>query len=487
MSQSNDLSLDELLADAAWVRRLAAALVSEPADAEDVAQLTFVAAIERPPARTGEQRRWLAAVARNVARMMGRGAARRMRREVLAEADSVAPSPEALVERAQLQRQLATLLTELEEPYRTTVLLCYFEELSPFEIARRLGIPAATVRSRLKRGLDHLRARLDRLHASRRAGWLLPMSGLGRASHARHLSLPMKGMVIMANKTAIAAGVGALVAATALVGVNEARVLVAQHHAHSEQTLENSKTQPTQVRFATSVAAIAAHLPPPAAGATREELLERDAEQRAEIVRLRAEVAALRGPQPFDMPPAWKSGEDYFKPSKDELLQMAKGCQVRFDAPELTVPAATMRDGLAAEAGVSDEERQQYNRVLAEFTQTRLAQLRSIYVEVTGDKSGADTLSPDAMMNEIRLKVPEAAAQEAYWKVSHERAGLLPASTDASSASAFERWLRLQENAGDAFETALGATLGADRAHALRTEEGSWGARMMLGSCPKGR
>jgi hypothetical protein len=263
--------------------------------------------------------------------------------------------------------------------------------------------------------------------------------------------------------------------------------MVAQHHAHSEQAAESSNTQSTQARFATSVAAIAAHLPPPADGATREELLKRDAEQRAEIVRLRAEVAALRRPDPLNMPTAWKYGEDFFKPSKDELLQMAKDCRVRFDAPELTVPAATMRDELAVEAGASDEERQQYNRVLAELTQKRIAQLRSIYIEVTGDQSGADTLSPDAMMNEIRLKVPEATAQEAYWKVSHERAGLLPASTDTSSASAFERWLRLQQGAGDAFETALAAALGGDRAHALRTEEGSWGIRMTLGGCPKGR
>ena len=169
------------------------------------------------------------------------------------------------------------------------------------------------------------------------------------------------------------------------------------------------------------------------------------------------------------------------------MLQLAKDCQVRFDGPELTVPTPAMRDEFAVEAGVSDEERQQYNRVLAEFTQNRIAQLRSSYIEITGDRSGADTLTPAAMMNEISLKVPEAAAQEAYWKVSHERAGLVPAPTDTSGESAFERWLRLQQNAGDAFETALATTLGADRAHALRTKEGSWGRRMILGSCPKGR
>ena len=291
----------------------------------------------------------------------------------------------------------------------------------------------------------------------------------------------------MANKTAIAAGVGALVATTALVGVYEGRVMLAEHHAHREQAAEASKTQGAQSRLASSVAAIAARLPPPADGATREELLKRDAEQRAEIVRLRAELNWLQQPDPFNMPTGWKHGEDFIKPPKDELVQMAKDCRVRWDSPELAVPPAKMRDEFALEAGVSDDERREFDRVAAEFTQSMLAQVRTLYVEVTGDKGGADSLTAEAMMNEIRLKVPEATAQEAYWKLSHERAGLVPASTDTSSASAFERYLRLQQNAGNGFENALAATLGADRAHALRTEEGSWGMRIVLGGCPKGR
>ncbi|HEX4461263.1 MAG TPA: sigma factor, partial [Polyangia bacterium] len=107
MSRSNPTSLAELLADGAWVRRVAAALVREPADADDVAQLTWVAALERPPAAAPDDdaRPWLATVARNIARMMGRGAARRQRREEVASSvpSGSVPSPEALVERAQLQ------------------------------------------------------------------------------------------------------------------------------------------------------------------------------------------------------------------------------------------------------------------------------------------------------------------------------------------------------------------------------------------------
>ena len=176
-------NVDELLADIAWVRRLATALVSDSADAEDVAQLAFVAAIETPPATPGKLRPWLLVVTRNIARMAGRTNRRRRERESSTVSEAV-PSPETLAERAELQRKLATYLTELAEPYRSTILLRYFEDLDPSEIARRLGIPAGTVRWRLKYGLDELRARLDDAHRARRKAWLVPMSGFLRLSRS---------------------------------------------------------------------------------------------------------------------------------------------------------------------------------------------------------------------------------------------------------------------------------------------------------------
>jgi hypothetical protein len=52
-------------------------------------------------------------------------------------------------------------VAELEEPYRTTLILRFYDGLAPTEIARHLGVPASTVRVRLKRGLDRLRVRLE--------------------------------------------------------------------------------------------------------------------------------------------------------------------------------------------------------------------------------------------------------------------------------------------------------------------------------------
>ena len=49
-------------------------------------------------------------------------------------------------------------MRELDEPYRTTLLLRYGEMLSSVEIARRQQVPAGTVRWRLKSAVDRLRA-----------------------------------------------------------------------------------------------------------------------------------------------------------------------------------------------------------------------------------------------------------------------------------------------------------------------------------------
>ncbi len=57
-------------------------------------------------------------------------------------------------------QQVVQAVNRLAEPYRTTILLRYFQELPPHQIAKRLGVPGGTVRSRLKRGIEQLRIEL---------------------------------------------------------------------------------------------------------------------------------------------------------------------------------------------------------------------------------------------------------------------------------------------------------------------------------------
>jgi RNA polymerase sigma-70 factor (ECF subfamily) len=163
-SESSDRGVppfERLLEHAAWLRSLARHLVDDAAAAEDLVQETWLAAIRRPPVATRPLQPWLAGVARKLAAFARRGEGRRRRREAEQPAPGSAPSTDELVARAELQRRLVERVLALREPSRSTVLLCYFEGLAPSEAARAMGVPAATMRSRLKRALDELRERFD--------------------------------------------------------------------------------------------------------------------------------------------------------------------------------------------------------------------------------------------------------------------------------------------------------------------------------------
>jgi RNA polymerase sigma-70 factor (ECF subfamily) len=160
---------DALLAHAEWIRALARSLVRDPDTADEIAQRTLVAAWTRPPRGPGSQRGWLARCIRNFALGARRSSARRDRSEALAARHEVLPSAHDVVERASSSRELAEHVLALDEPYRTAILLRYFDEKEPSEIGRELGVPAATVRTRVARGLAQLRERLDRRHGGREA------------------------------------------------------------------------------------------------------------------------------------------------------------------------------------------------------------------------------------------------------------------------------------------------------------------------------
>jgi RNA polymerase sigma factor (sigma-70 family) len=163
-SESSDRDVppfERLLEHAAWLRSLARHLVDDAAAAEDLVQETWLAAIRRPPVLTRPLQPWLAGVARRLAAFARRGEGRRRRRESAQPPPGTAPSTDELVARAELQRQLVERVLALREPSRSTVLLCYFEGLAPSEAARAMGVPAATMRSRLKRALEELRAQFD--------------------------------------------------------------------------------------------------------------------------------------------------------------------------------------------------------------------------------------------------------------------------------------------------------------------------------------
>jgi uncharacterized GH25 family protein len=147
--------------------------------------------------------------------MRARGDKRREAREVASAVQAPVASPAQLVERVELQQLVASQVLALAEPYRSTVLLHYFEDLSCADIARRFELPEGTVRRRLKVARDELRDRIDARERNRGGvAVLAPLCGLATpASPAASLAV---GVVAMKKVIAVVAIVLALVLAVAV-------------------------------------------------------------------------------------------------------------------------------------------------------------------------------------------------------------------------------------------------------------------------------
>lgn len=76
---------------------------------------------------------------------------------------AVETSASVLVARAQEQRLLLEGLRKIPVNYQVVLELHYWEECSVAEISATLEIPAGTVKSRLRRGREQLRAAVERL------------------------------------------------------------------------------------------------------------------------------------------------------------------------------------------------------------------------------------------------------------------------------------------------------------------------------------
>jgi len=162
MRDAMPLRPEVLLEHAGWVRALAGRLLADAASADDLTQEALVVALGGGPGDVAQARPWLASVLRNVVRHMRRASGRRDEREKAAARKEALEATDEIVARASLQRAVVDAVLALAEPYRTTVLMRFFDELPTGEIATRRGEPVETVRTRLKRGLALLREKLAR-------------------------------------------------------------------------------------------------------------------------------------------------------------------------------------------------------------------------------------------------------------------------------------------------------------------------------------
>src|SRR4051812_30511604 len=160
---------EQLLREVGKTRQLARSLLGDESAADDAIHETWASASRQVPPETPEP--WLRRALRNRLLNQAREERRRSAREEKSLPGAAPASPEELLARLEMHRKLVEAVARLAEPYRQAVLLRYFEELTSAEIGARLGIPAATVRGRLRTAVELLREDLDRAPGGRRA-WL---------------------------------------------------------------------------------------------------------------------------------------------------------------------------------------------------------------------------------------------------------------------------------------------------------------------------
>jgi RNA polymerase sigma-70 factor (ECF subfamily) len=148
--------------------RVAYVVVRNEADAADAAQEAFVKAYYalgrfKPGAPF---RPWLLKIVTNEARSRRRSVARRdsLAHRVAEQSPSgdAAPSPETAAFIGEQRREVISAIDTLSEKDRLVITYRYFLDMSEAEMAEALGIARGTVKSRLARAQERLRARLPR-------------------------------------------------------------------------------------------------------------------------------------------------------------------------------------------------------------------------------------------------------------------------------------------------------------------------------------
>jgi RNA polymerase sigma factor (sigma-70 family) len=144
------------------VLRVCQQMLNDPNDADDAFQATFLVLLRQAHRirNRASAASWLHGVAARIAARAKVDASRRRRIERRGARQTVDPKSdwERLDRELRIQHELALL----PEKYRAPVVLCYLEGLTHENAADQLGWPVGTVRGRLARARDLLRARLTR-------------------------------------------------------------------------------------------------------------------------------------------------------------------------------------------------------------------------------------------------------------------------------------------------------------------------------------
>jgi RNA polymerase sigma-70 factor, ECF subfamily len=155
------------------VFRLALSIVGDQAEAHEIMQETFIAALRSLPSYHEKQsfKAWLYTIALNQSRnhLRKRKILERLRTSLTAifqVENQKQVSPEEAILQSEKEAAIWNSLNQLPEPHRMVLILRYFHELSVTEISEILSVPEGTIHSRLHSAREKLRNVLKGLHGA---------------------------------------------------------------------------------------------------------------------------------------------------------------------------------------------------------------------------------------------------------------------------------------------------------------------------------
>ncbi len=229
-SQEFEHASQALARQSGFARQLARRLLWDAERGEDLVQDAWLAVLGRRRALPSKEPAAAASFWRGVLQFTARRAARSQARRATHERASFKPAISPAASDAAASLELTAKLVEsvrsLPEAQSTVLVLRYFENLAPRQVAQRLQIPVDTVRTRERRGLAQLRQILDDKHGGRRAEFLsalIPLAGpppwtmYVPAGRALDVALG-SGSIAMQSATKVLCAVGAGAVALLAVG-----------------------------------------------------------------------------------------------------------------------------------------------------------------------------------------------------------------------------------------------------------------------------
>ena len=171
------------------VLRVCRGVLDDPHDAQDAFQATFLVLVKKARGLWVQDSLgpWLHQVAYRTACRARSDVARRRRHErhaaerIAAERIAASGEEDGVNPVKEWERVLHEEINRLPQRYRTVVVVCDLEGRTHEQAARLLGCPVGTVKSRLARGRERLRARLIRRGVVRSAGVPAVIFGLEAA------------------------------------------------------------------------------------------------------------------------------------------------------------------------------------------------------------------------------------------------------------------------------------------------------------------